>query len=73
VDNLSTVLTRYSRLGESEMRAMKKVLSERLDELRPIYKEAYEKEFTMGEVSQMAQGLLALSASSFARSLGLIV
>jgi hypothetical protein len=42
----------------------------RLEELRPVYKEAYGKEFTMREVSEMAQRLLALSVSSFARICG---
>ena len=32
---------------------MTKISSERLEKLRPIYKEAYGKEFTMGEVSEM--------------------
>ena len=49
---------------------MGKVSSERLEELCPIYKEAYGKEFTIGEVSEMALRLFALGASSFARIFG---
>jgi hypothetical protein len=49
---------------------MKKASSEGLEELCPIYKDAYGKEFSMGEVSEMAQRLLALSVSPFARICG---